>query len=411
MNQPLRANDPRLPAVRARLYALLRLALHRRLLDAAIGVGAPLQTWPFIHTAWHLALLETHLAALVETVLPTLAHALSAESERHRHETDTPHGHVDWHATLRHRLHAPQSQNVIQRRVLRSFDTPENRFVAFVLDWAEIVARQTAPHLAALGVVEGAHLLNTLRDLRRQPPWCWLPASGGALTPQEQARLSAITGRHPAYAALWRWWQQAQRFAQIEDEPHKSRLPEEDPDRLYEVLVLLELVLALSEEVPLVQQRPLFTTTPDYTAPTFTAETPHGALHLFYQRSAPLNTYRRLPTVRGLPDIVLQWAASGRMVLVDAKNYAPGHHSEALYKMLGYFYNFGYPDRFAAIAGGALAFSTEEREGRGLHAWHTGEGQALFSLVVPPLPDETYTGLREFVAWVLRATPAPSDGE
>nr|WP_290670144.1 hypothetical protein [Ardenticatena sp.] len=401
MNQPLRANDPRLPALRARLYTLLRLALRRRVLDTAIGLGTVAHVWPFLHQVWHLALVETHLAALTERLLPALAQTFSAESVHHLRETDAPRGHVDWQATLRHRLHAPHSRDVVQRTVHRSFATPENRFVALVLDWAETVAQHVAPHLAALGIPQGVHLLHELRTLRTQPPWCWLPV-GGALSPQEQARLAEIVARQPAYAALWQWWQRAHQMAHLEDADQITRFPNEDPDRLYEVLVLLELVLALSEQVPIAQQRPLFEEAPAYAAPTFSALTSAGLLHLFYQRSAPLKAYRRLPAVRGLPDIVLQWDESGRLMLLDAKNYAPGHHSEALYKMLGYFYNFGYPDHFEKIAGGALAFSTEEREGRGLCAWHEGTGQALFSFVVPPLPDDAYTGMHEFVAWVMR---------
>ncbi|MDQ4077368.1 MAG: hypothetical protein M3220_14115, partial [Chloroflexota bacterium] len=189
---------------------------------------------------------------------------------------------------------------------------------------------------------------------------------------------------------------------------HSLLDPALEADLLFELLLLFELVAALARHLPVRQSRAL---AEDSQAPSFVAQTPQGQLLVYYQTGSMFAQQRSLVDIWGVPDIVLQLPGEPpSYVILDAKNYGPSDHTQAIYKMLGYLYQFGYDPTgthaFDRVLAGILAFPTEEREGKGLRNWQRNlpGAQAVMSFVLPPLSDAEYTGLDDLVSWLLERT-------
>ncbi|HBY93668.1 MAG TPA: hypothetical protein DEP84_06805, partial [Chloroflexi bacterium] len=321
----------------------------------------------------------------------------------------------------------PQPQTLITRRWWRELDLPENRLVALALASLAADARtaQAEPLPSAerrMIAAVGQHAVRALAS----PPWNrfahdldgWLRSSDSITTAAMAATQGMAGPQRATYTALLGWWQRYHAWRQTALGSTPLITPEAGPDLLFELLVLLELVAALAHRLPVHQARPLAGAGADPMRPLFRAYHTAGELAIFYQTGSMFTQHRRLSAIWGTPDIVIR-LPDGRFVIVDAKNYAAANHAQALYKLMGYLYNFGYnphflPDRppaealfqsFERVVGGALVFPSSEREGNDLHAWHdpAAGGQAIYSLVLPPLPDERFRGLTTFATWLLAA--------
>ncbi len=401
VNEPLTAHDPRLPLVRARVFALVRSLWKAGVIRLPLEPAPQREAWAFLPLVWRLLQVEMWGKVLAEQVLPGLERALHAGGEWESEDAPLPPtAPPDWPRTGRtyvQRRATPRP--VVQRRWRRTFDLPENRLAAWGLDRLVAQARRLGAPLAAAGVRDALAVASALADRRRRPPWCWVtspaPAEARRVEQAARNRIAALGSRRPAYRRLWAWWQQWRQWEVQSGGALPAEDPAVEPDRLFELLVLLELVRALGQRGTVRQVRPL---AGPATAPLFVVNGPRR-LRVYYQTGAMFRATRRLKEVVGIPDIVIELGEGGPYVLLDAKNYGPAHHAEALYKMMGYLYNFGYPDRFEAIRAGALAFSTAEREGTGLYRWSTTDGgQSLLSFVVPPVPERGFTGMEAFVA-------------
>jgi len=430
MNQPLHHGDERLPAVRARLFLLVRSLWKSGVVQVPLALQkGESQALQLLHPLWQRLRVELLGEQLLRDILPAIERHLISEGQLQRKECSlTPNGPVDWPATWRRQIGRPTNSAIITRHWTRSLDLPENHLAYYALK-AVAHDAQAALYLSSdthhsLALAEHAPL-RRLRDqthLRLQrPPWNKLFAkrnehlkSNLPLLTQEPAAFlahrSSHLSAHPAYIALLAWWQQWQGWQQPATGPHSLLDPELEPKLLFELLLLFEVVAALAYYFPIRQTRALAQSSQQ---PAFVAQTPTGQLALFYQTGKMFKNQRSLKDIWGIPDIVLRLPGSEPSYLIlDAKNYGPNAHTQAIYKMLGYLYQFGYnatgEHYFNKVLAGVLAFSTNEREGYGLRNWQEAapNAQALMSFVLPPLPDEQFTGLQELIAWLVEQIKA-----
>lgn len=405
VNAPLTSDDARLPAVRARTLTLIRSLWRAGILRVPVCDSPIPGVWPFLPQVLHLLRVELLGRELTETILPAVERHLRAGGEWRHEETRLPAGGpVVWPATWQHwHRTLPGDPTVVVRTWQRAFGLPENRLAVLALEHVLSAAQQVAAPLRAAGMADATDISDNVRDTRERPPWCWIEAGDepAHIVCHARERIQRLGNRQPAYAQLLTWWH---RFHARRTTTQGAIALEDagaEPDLLYELLVLLELVLALSRHGPVRQVRSLAGADADPTAPLFEASTAAGTLQIFYQTGSMFTAQRRLKGVWGTPDIVVALPQPTRYVVIDAKNYGPANHTDALYKMMGYLYNFGFPNSFEHISAGVLAFPTVDREGAGLHAWHPDQEQALFSIVVPPLPTDRFTGMTDLARWIV----------
>jgi hypothetical protein len=324
-------------------------------------------------------------------------------------EPDAP---VDWPATWRRNVSQPMGGTLVLRRWERRLRLPENLLAHRVLHELATDAAHAARTTAT--PIEAAPLRQLHERATRQlarPPWRNMGpvVREDATLRQAEQRIRLRLAPFPAYGQLLAWWQQWSGWHQPESGARSSSTDPWDPaleaDWLFELLLLFEILALLSRHLPVHQLRSL---NENSQQPLFLATTPEGPLLVYYQTGSMFAAQRSLDEIWGIPDIVLQLpGVEPSYVILDAKNYGPDGHTQAIYKMLGYLYQFGYDPggthTFDRVHAGVLAFPTEEREGRGLRNWQQElpGAQAVMSFVHPLLPDEQYTGLDEFVGWLL----------
>ncbi|MGH2544639.1 MAG: hypothetical protein ACRDIB_17745 [Ardenticatenaceae bacterium] len=416
-DQPLHSEDERLPTVRARLFLLVRSLWKAGILQLplALEVGdAP--ALQLLHPLWRRLRIELLGERLLRDVLPAIERQLASAGELQREESGlNPRAPVDWPATWRRALSHPAERSVITRRWERTIDLPENHLAYHAL---QALAAESSMAAAPAARQEAALLRSLHEHARRrleQPPWRrFVPGQREAPVREAAKRIRRNLAQRPAYGALLAWWQQWQAWRQPIAGTQSLLDPALEPDWLFELLLLFELVRALARYFPVRQSRALGG---DSRAPAFVAHTVHGPLLIFYQSGAMFAAGRSLLEIWGVPDIVLQLpSAIPSYVILDAKNYGPKGHTAAIYKMLGYLYQFGYDPggshTFHHVHAGILAFPTDDREGPGLHNWQRDlpRAQAVMSFVLPPLADERFTGLSELVAWLVARLKVSSFG-
>lgn len=405
VNTPLTPSDERLPAVRARALTLIRSLWRAGVLRVPTHDSHMPGIWPFLPQVLHLLRVELLGRELLETVLPAVERYLRAGGEWQHEETRLPAGNpVVWPATWQrwHRT-LPGDPTVVVRTWQRAFGLPENLLAVLALERVFSSAGHVAAPLRAAGMADTVNIADRVRETQQQPPWCWIEVDGepAHIVRSAHERIEQLGNRQPAYGQLLAWWHRFHARRTTIQGTVAVENPTVEPDLLYELVILLELVFALSRHYPVRQVRPLAGADADPTAPLFEASTAAGTLEIYYQTGSMFSAQRRLKDVWGTPDIVVALQQPVRYVVIDAKNYGPANHSDALYKMMGYLYNFGFPNSFERISAGVLAFPTVDREGAGLHAWHPDQEQALFSIVVPPLPSDRFTGMSELIRWIV----------
>lgn len=419
-NQPLLPHDDRLPAVRARLFLLVRSLWKAGIVRVPLTLqgGEMFPALQLLHPLWRRLRVELLGEQLLRDVLPVIERQLASEGELiYSPSRLPPRAPIDWPATWRRQVSRPvlEEASLTVRHWVRLLELPENLLALVALQalWADLNSTLQQPLSEQEAAPLHALFARTSQRLRR-PPWRYLAhqfprarekAFVAEIVIAATQRIRERLGTRPAYVALLAWWQQWQQWRQPITGPHSLFDPALEPKWLFELLLLFELVATLARHLPLRQTRALAERS---TIPVFTAQTAQGTLAIYYQTGSMFKTQRSLTDIWGIPDIVIRLPnEKPSYVILDAKNYAPKGHTQAIYKMLGYLYQFGYSatgeHHFDQVQAGVLAFSTNEREGNALRHWQRSSpnAQAVMSFVLPPLPDERFTGLDEFVRWLL----------
>ncbi len=379
----------------------------------APGEPPPLR---YLRPAVDLLRLLTHGDRLFREVLPPIRARLSFLPERVVESRPFQvRGPLDLPATLRGAAGRgePHPTVLVSRRPRRDHATPENRLTALTLQTVER---------------DAARLLRTLRDRlgaqeRRQLGQLHTGAQQTLRLPQLAAAAATLPAQSPAdplrlegevqeravrrprllspYLALVAWRRRYRTWLmELEATAGDSAAWQTDDDNLlYEHLVLLELATALAGRARRARQR---RARGHADRPMFAFDLPDGReLELYYQTSPRIQ--RRYANVRAIPDVSLR--VGDRLVLGDMKNYAPGNYTQGVYKLLGYLYTYGYPDRFAAIDGGVLFFPQPSGQHPGWTVLPASPGgQWVATAIVPP---EGLTG--QAAAWMARLIDAVLD--
>jgi hypothetical protein len=400
--RPLRGPESRHRAQQRTLYLAASLVRRGFTPDLPRGDAGAAPQLRYLDRYVRLVRLLTHGQRLFDEILPRVRNRLSFTPERYTEARPfQARGPVDWPSTLRGSWSRAEANPtvLVSRRPTRDYATPENLLTALTV----VAVRRDAALLlreldGRLADIEEAQLrrLVLLADRTRRVPQ--LAALMDQLPPElvrdpegvEARRLEQDTltrGRYRprtmsayldlvAWREVWRSWLTDATEALV-----RTPIWEVDDNTLYEFVVLFELAITLAERSRRSVQR---RAVGESGRPLFVFELDDGReLELWYQSSHGFQPYT---AVGGIPDVTIR--VDGRTIIGDMKNYAPANYTQAVYKMLGYLYNFGYPDRWAGIDAGVLFFP----DAGGIHtgfqmlgpARETGAGQRVYSLVVPP---------------------------
>lgn len=402
MNEPLSPNDPRLPAVRARLFILIRSLWKAGVLQLPLSLMASdrpaLQLLPPL---WQRLRMELLAEPFLQDILPPIEQQMASAGRLERRESHLPpHSAVDWAQTWRRTLTPGRDRPIVTRQWQRELDLPENQLALLCLH--EINAPLAGENkLLPEERAYLAHLRSRVRDNLQRPPWKGLTLPSH---PPDSEQIRERVLHRPPYLKLLAWWNQWQAWRQPTEGRSPLPDPHLEPNWLFELLVLFEVVTELARHFPVRQARGL---AGNSRTPAFIAKTAQGYIEVYYQSGTPLNPQRSLEALYGIPDIVLRLPGeAARFVIMDAKNFGASGHTQALYKLLGYLYQYGYAadgeHRFEQVLAGVLVFPTEEKEGKGLKNWQKElpGAQSVLGFVLPPLQEISYTGMKEFGEWL-----------
>jgi hypothetical protein len=416
--RPLQGEQARLRARQRTLY--LAASLLRRGFDPDVG-SAALGEHPnlrYLHRFVSLVRLVIHAETLFTEILPAIRDRLTFRADRYvERRPFQARGAVDWAITLREGwTRAERAPTIlVSRRPNRDYATPENVLTALTLATVRADAgrllhtssQQLDPTevdllrrvVAASERTARVPQLRTLdmaldEDLRADP----FGVRAAALETDTLERARHRPRAMGPYRELVEWRRRYRSWL-TDAQRSSTRLPywAADDNQLYEVLVLFELANAFSgRAVRSVQRRAMGSPH----RPVFSFRLPDGReLELWYQSSHGLNTYTE---VRGVPDVIFR--IHGRTILGDMKNYSVHGYTQAVYKMLGYLYNYGYPDRWSDIDAGVLFFpSPKVPRFPGFRILDSVEGlQDVGALIISPGGVAQDAGpLNVFVDWVL----------
>lgn len=399
---PLQGGPARLRARQRTLY------LAASLLDRGFAPQLPARdageapALRYLRPAVDLVRLLSHGARLFTEVLPPIRARLSFTPVRVVEARPFQvRGPLDVPATLRGAAARAETHPtvLVSRRPQREHDTPENILTALTVRTVQSDAarlrralntRLQVTELTELGRLAASAgrflrlpqlsavalaLDDALLDDPAGPPARALEARVRQRALQQPRALGPYLGLVEWREAYRRWFADAQRGAA------DAASWETDDNTLYEHLVLLELADAFSRRARRSTQRRGRGAAGQQ--PLFAFLLPDGRqVELWYQTGMGRQRYTNL---RAMPDVTIR--VGTRVILGDMKNYATANYSAALYKMFGYLYNFGYPDRWHEIEGGVLFFPQPDGHHhpgyRRLTTRRPGE-QWIASLVVPP---------------------------
>jgi hypothetical protein len=361
------------------------------------GAPPPIEYLPRFVT---LVRLLAHGDRLLDDVLPAILQRLSFSSTRQREAH--PHyvrGSMDWQATYRDAWRHGQvtPATLLSRRPWRIYATPENLLAAQTLVCVRRdVSRLLGERRTYLHDEEAARLRSLAGRLERSLRVPQLGELASTLPPplgegmetdaarrleQEVRRRVGQDHRLRAYLALLDW-RRTWRAYLTEAAGEVLSLPfwKLTDDELYELMVLLELVSTFSAHGERARQTRGRRGAGD---PVFELRLRDGRdLAIWFQSAQGLESFTE---VTGRPDLVIR--IGSRTVIADAKHYRRARdYTEALYKLMGYLYSFGYPDRWAAIDGAAVVFPNPDPErhpGFRLLARTRPGRQWLASLIIP----------------------------
>ena len=361
----------------ARVAHLTSALLSRNILDrssgAAFGRHPSLR---FLERFRRLLILEALTDELVRSILPSLRNRISFVStntlERHALRLT---GAFDAKETLLSRpeaLLSPLFTQYVSRRVERSFQTDENRLIVVTLldviaDVESLLSHTDLYcHLAPKEKTALEDCAWRLRRELRQAPFNRLGEECQAIRRAEspfrrdhvettairRIQLNGLMNAE-AYQAFLRWREKYERLHLVDIGKETDIAPRDiTREQEYELLTLLEILLRLSYQGRVTQIRAVGHSVG---SPLFDCVFTDGTRwELYYQTAEPIRRYRRIKPLVGIPDLIIRNPKTDRVFLVDAKRYTVTSIGGALYKMMGYLYQFGYPDQFDRMAGACL---------------------------------------------------------
>lgn len=396
---PLQTGPARLRAQQRTLYlaaSLLDRGFAPQLPAREAGEAPGLR---YLRPAVDLVRLMSHGARLFSEVLPPIRARLSFTPVRVVEARPfQARGPLDVPATLRGAAARAETHPtvLVSRRPQREHDTPENILTALsvraVQSDATRLRRALNTRLQVTELTELGQLAASARRFLRLPQLsavsltlddALLDDPGGPSARALEAEVRQRAQRRPRalgpYLGLVEWREAYRRwFADAQRGAADAASWATDDNTLYEHLVLLELADAFSRRARRAVQR----RGRGVQRPLFTFLLPDAReVELWYQSGRGRKPYTE---VGGIPDVTIR--IGSRVILGDMKNYATASYSAALYKMFGYLYNFGYPDRWDEIEGGVLFFPqpAPPRHPGYRRLDTTSSGQWIASLVVPP---------------------------
>ncbi len=285
--------------------------------------------------------------------------------------------------------------------------TPENVLTTYALTWIERELRFVTSHLAlpAKGA-ERRQVNEVLSDVRRiqaVPMFAiCAPAvkevfrrrSERSLVASVERRLSGGHVADPrAYREVTVWLRRCLEGMPVAEpgEIEWDFYDDRFDTKLFEIWCLSKLAEAVSSAVGLEMPPPNLLSIAG--KPAYRWATAVGVLELFFQRSLSTVDPDRAPqwrhhegggALRGVPDLVVRGRTLGdvqTLAIVDPKlRQRPSAPTEELYKMLGYFLNFGLGN--AGI--GAVVFYSQKSSGLPIYRYETAEGGELLAVALNP---------------------------
>lgn len=362
----------------SRITILTTGLFNRGYLDHAIPISFESQpSLRLIERLRTIVKLKIMAAELIDKIIPRIRRRISFLSERitetHRY---TVKGILDPVRTLKannNPISYPYFDRYVSRRPLKNFHTPENHLAVLTLLDLSRDARDLLEDPiwgSSLNPLE----LRILRDIVRQcrqalnnrlfarlslevhHRYHSRNSDRDMLIRQVHDRLRFIRGGQESYRDLVTWRERYQTpDLTAPGRDHSTQASAITPDHAYEILVLLELLVGMGRIGRVRQLSHLSGEMRSDIKPTFECRFKDGdRWEIYVQTSRPLQDYRYIPGLVGIPDMIIRNPASGRMLLGDAKQYTASSYGAAFYKMMGYLYQFGYPEAFSRIVGGVL---------------------------------------------------------
>jgi hypothetical protein len=362
----------------------------------------------FIERLRRLLVLKTLLGRLTREILPRIHRKTGFDAScRYEAHPWQIRGVLEPRRTLKASpgaLLLPQMVTYVSRRPERAFDTPENRLV--VLTLLDVIAdAERLLRLPGLHPEEARLLQDGRRDGRRLLRYGLFhrlveeverirAGQNGRTTRdrlEQEARQRIDTRRrsvHDGYRDLLAWRRQYEDLSLVRAGTEAIPMARAvTPERGYELLVLLEVLLRLGRHGRVQQTGDLSPPARRPARPVFVCRFFDGdGWEIYFQSAHPVRDHRRVRPLVGIPDLVIRNPATGRLLLGDAKLYTATSYGGALFKMMGYLYQFGYPDAFDRVAGGALFLPDRVGQESGWAVW-AGEGdyrnQIVTTLTIP----------------------------
>lgn len=415
-----------LDRMHARIAQLTLWLCDRGYLEYPLGLTvASHPSLQFADRVHRLFKLQTLAGELTGVILPRIRRKIAFRpgrlSETHRLHIR---GALDVPRTMRTGYAAaamPALSEYVSARPSKDFRTPENLLAVVSVRQVMDEAKRLLGDASVL-LPEERRLLHTMirRCMRALRPSIFAgltpetdvqPGRGALerLIHEASQSIRQIKGAHNGYQELLDWRARYDAFTVTGPEgAYRTPVRATSPDRAYELLIVLELLVRLSRHARIRQNDPCWRHGSRADAPAFACRFRDGdRWEVYIQSALPVSHQRYLPHLTGIPDMIIRNPATGRLLITDAKQYTRTSYGAAFYKMMGYLYQFGYPAGFDAVAGGVLCVPERIGEEPGWTVWAGGDGQrqALATLTIPAdgiIAEETRRNSDRFLAFAKR---------
>ena len=353
--------------------------------------------------------LEVMGDTLTETIIPCIFRRISFQSEQiFESRRLSLRGTLDPVRTIHanaQKVVTPVLLDLVGKRPTRNFNNPENMLTVLVLlqiiqdtdrflqspDIISLLHARERSILQSLGTrcrfVLRSHILKRFIQVTRPYQMSNQTKQIKFLVEVEE-RINKQKQDMEGYRMLIRWYREYL-LLNLTDPGLAYQAPAGrlSSDRAYELLVLLEMLTGLGR-YGYARQRSIHTgshsqnRSADFECRFFDGD----RWEIYIQTSGPLRSHRYLSKLTGIPDMVIRNPITGRIMICDAKEYTTTSFGTAFFKMMGYLYQFGYPEAFDSVAGGLLFVPRRISHQPDWTVW-AGTGnrkkQAIASLTIP----------------------------